>query len=98
MRPLVFWVLAASVVAGTLMAQVEPGAGKSKTCVTCPTLESAPSNGNQTISVNVDLVLINATVSDSKGRLVTGLQKEHFQIWEDKVEQKVEYFSSEDTP
>jgi hypothetical protein len=28
----------------------------------------------------------------------TGLQQENFQIWEDKVEQKVEHFSSEDTP
>jgi len=53
---------------------------------------------NQTIKVDVDLVLVNATVSDSKGRMVTGLEQENFRIWEDKVEQKVEYFSSEDTP
>ena len=30
--------------------------------------------------------------------MVTGLQQDNFRIWEDKVEQKVEYFSSEDTP
>ena len=98
MRQLVFWVLGASVMAGTLIAQGEPGAGKSNTCVICQALESPPNNGHQTISVNVDLVLINATVSDSKGRLVMGLQKEDFRIWEDKVEQKVEYFSNEDIP
>jgi Ca-activated chloride channel family protein len=60
---------------------------------------ASPSNDrDQTISVDVDLVLVNAAVSDSKGRMVTGLQQDNFRIWEDKVEQKVEYFSSEDTP
>jgi Ca-activated chloride channel family protein len=60
---------------------------------------ASPSNDrDQTIRVDVDLVLVNAAVSDSKGRMVTGLQQENFRIWEDKVEQKVEYFSSEDTP
>jgi Ca-activated chloride channel family protein len=60
---------------------------------------ASPSNDrDQTIRVDVDLVLVNAAVSDSKGRMVTGLQQDNFRIWEDKVEQKVEYFSSEDTP
>jgi len=53
---------------------------------------------NPTIKIDVDLVLVNATVSDSKGRMVMGLQQENFRIWEDKVQQKMEYFSSEDTP
>src|SRR6266481_10049471 len=60
--------------------------------------ERVTKDRNQTIKVDVDLVLVNATVSDSKGRLVTGLRQENFRIWEDKVEQKVEYFSSEDSP
>ena len=30
--------------------------------------------------------------------MVSGLEQENFRIWEDKVEQKVEYFSSKDTP
>src|SRR5215510_11201529 len=52
----------------------------------------------QTLRVDVDRVLVNVTVSDSLGRMDTGLQQENFQVWEDKVEQKVEYFSNEDTP
>ena len=60
--------------------------------------DPASSKKSQTLKVDVDLVLVNATVSDSLGHMVTGLQKENFQLWEDKVEQKVEYFSSEDTP
>jgi Ca-activated chloride channel homolog len=60
--------------------------------------EPVTKDRNQTIKVDVDLVLVNATVSDSKGRMVTGLQQDNFRIWEDKVEQKVEYLSSEDSP
>ena len=52
----------------------------------------------QTLKVDVDLVLVNATVSDSQGRMVTDLGREHFQLWEDKVEQRIEYFSAQDIP
>jgi Ca-activated chloride channel family protein len=50
------------------------------------------------LKVDVDLVLVNATVTDAEGRYVVGLEKENFQIWEDKVAQQVEYFSTEDDP
>ena len=50
----------------------------------------------QTLKVDVELVLVNATVTDSLNRYVSGLEGTHFQIWEDKVEQKIEYFSAED--
>jgi Ca-activated chloride channel family protein len=52
----------------------------------------------QTLKVDVDLVLVNATVTDPLNRYVSGLEQEHFQVWEDKIEQKIEYFSSEDVP
>jgi Ca-activated chloride channel family protein len=51
-----------------------------------------------TLKIDVDLVLVNATVSDNLNRYVSGLESEHFQIWEDKLEQKIEYFSAEDVP
>ena len=53
---------------------------------------------NQTLKIDVDLVLINATVTDPQNRYVTGLEGEHFQIFEDRVEQDTEYFSAEDVP
>jgi len=53
---------------------------------------------NQTLKVDVPVVLVNATVSDLKGRLVAGLDRQHFRLWEDEVEQSVEYFSLEDMP
>jgi Ca-activated chloride channel family protein len=52
----------------------------------------------QTLKVDVPVVLVNATVSDLKGRLVAGLERQHFRLWENDVEQQLEYFSLEDMP
>src|SRR5215471_20017528 len=59
---------------------------------------SADKKQNQTLKVDVDLVLVNATVTDPLNRYVSGLESKHFQIWEDKIEQKLEYFNAEDVP
>ena len=48
--------------------------------------------------LDVELALVNTTVTDPYGRLVTGLEKENFRIYEDGVEQEVATFSSEDVP
>jgi Ca-activated chloride channel homolog len=48
--------------------------------------------------VNPDLVVIPVTVTDGQGRVVDGLQKEHFALYEDKVEQEITHFASEDAP
>ncbi len=50
------------------------------------------------IRVDTTLVQINVTVTDPLNRFVTGLEKEHFRLFEDKVEQKIRDFSSEDAP
>jgi len=59
---------------------------------------TASSSRSQTLSVDVDLVLLNTTVTDNKNKHVTGLSKDNFQIWEDKVEQEIQYFSTENVP
>jgi Ca-activated chloride channel family protein len=46
----------------------------------------------------VDVVLVNATVTDSQGHYMPKLDKEGFRLWEDRIEQKIEYFVSEDIP
>jgi len=52
-----------------------------------------------TLKVDVDLVLVNATVTESsRNRPVRGLDKKDFQVFEDKTEQRISYFSSEDVP
>ncbi len=50
------------------------------------------------IRINTTLVLIPVSVYDPMNRSVTGLEKEHFKVFEDKVEQEVSQFSSEDAP
>ena len=51
-----------------------------------------------TIGVNVDMVVLQATVQDHKSTLVSGLDKDDFQIYEDGVLQTIKYFSHEDIP
>ena len=50
------------------------------------------------ISVSVDLVLLNATVHDHKGRPVMDLAEKDFEVFEDGVRQPLRVFSHEDTP
>lgn len=50
------------------------------------------------IRVDTDLVLIPVTVTDPYGKFVTGLDKDNFKLTEDKVEQQVQSFSSQDAP
>jgi Ca-activated chloride channel family protein len=50
------------------------------------------------IRMNVDMVLVPITVTDPMNRLVTGLDKEDFQIFENGGQQKISSFASEDAP
>jgi len=50
------------------------------------------------IRVDSTLVLIPVTVTDPMNRFVTGLDKENFKLFEDKAEQDISQFSSEDAP
>ena len=50
------------------------------------------------LSVDVDVVLVDATVTDSQGQYVPKLERERFRLWEDRIEQKIEYFVAEDIP
>ena len=50
------------------------------------------------IRIDTNLVLIPVTVTDPLNRFVTGLDQEVFDIFEDKLKQKVVSFGSEDAP
>ena len=50
------------------------------------------------VKSKVDLVLVPVTVTDPMNRLVTGLDKENFQVYEGKEQQEVRHFSAEDAP
>jgi len=57
-----------------------------------PTLPKA------TLRTDSNLVLVPVTVCDPYNRPVTGLEKEHFKIFDDKVEQTVTHFAMDDEP
>src|SRR6201997_283273 len=50
------------------------------------------------LKVDVSLVLVPVTITDPMNRLVTGLDKENFEVYENKQEQELRTFSSEDAP
>ena len=50
------------------------------------------------IKIPTELVSLPVTVTDAYNRLVTGLDKQHFEIFEDKVKQDISFFSDDDAP
>jgi len=68
--------------------------------------EAAPDTGSASLHIhhgsfirmNVDMVLVPVTVTDPLNRLVTGLEKEDFQVYENNAEQPIVTFASEDAP
>jgi Ca-activated chloride channel homolog len=50
------------------------------------------------LKVDVNLVLVPVTITDPMNRLVTGLDKENFQLFEGSTPQDIKTFSSEDAP
>lgn len=50
------------------------------------------------LRTETDLTLVGASVTDPLGRLVTGLERENFRVFENGVEQEVLTFSSQDVP
>jgi Ca-activated chloride channel homolog len=50
------------------------------------------------LKVDVDLVLVPVTITDPMNRLVTGLEKDNFQLFEGSSAQEIRTFSSEDAP
>jgi Ca-activated chloride channel homolog len=54
--------------------------------------------GQDPIIIDTELVSLTVTVTDPNSRLVTGLDKQHFEVYEDKVKQLITFFNDEDVP
>ncbi len=48
--------------------------------------------------VGVETVFVKVSVTDPLNRYVTGLEKEHFRVFEDKVEQTISHFTQQSAP
>lgn len=84
-----------------LVALIFPGLGFPQSSVANDVKHDTPSKvikPGQPVHIDVDLALVNVTVTDPYNRLVTGLDPDNFRIFENNVEQEIQYFSSEDVP
>jgi Ca-activated chloride channel homolog len=54
--------------------------------------------GDSRVILNTDVVNVLISVTDTYGRFVTGLTKDHFDLFDDKVKQNIAHFSDEDAP
>jgi len=67
--------------------------------IASPTRSVAASrSGLRPVSVDVDLVLVPAVVTDSLNRPVTSLRKQDFTLFEGDSQQDIKYFNQEDEP
>jgi Ca-activated chloride channel homolog len=58
----------------------------------------ATSRRDARIRVDVNLVLVPATVTDPMNRLVTGLERQNFEVYDNNIGQIIKSFSTEDAP
>jgi Ca-activated chloride channel family protein len=54
--------------------------------------------GAPSLKLDTDLVSLSVTVTDQKGRAITGLKKEDFKVYENGGEQPISFFSAEERP
>lgn len=96
MRLIVVLGMAAS--AGTLFAQSRDQGPAISDLMGRSTHPAAETDHRPNIRVDRILVPVPVSVTDPLGRFVTGLEKQDFRVFEDKVEQKISQVSSEDAP
>lgn len=69
-----------------------------KTPVIPSNSDSAVTENNEPIVVNTKLITFNVSVNDVNGFAVTGLSKNDFNIFDNKIPQDIHFFSDEDVP
>ncbi len=75
-----------------IQPRVQPPAPKQ------PDIDPALRTHTKPLKVDVNLVLVPVTITDPLNRLVTGLDRENFNLFEGKDLQEIKTFSSEDAP
>ena len=71
-----------------------------------PTYRTAPASGSKdgqqqppvALSIDVDLINLDVVVTDNNNNPISGLEKQHFKVFDDNVEQTITNFSPTDAP
>jgi Ca-activated chloride channel family protein len=50
------------------------------------------------VAISTEVISVTVSITDTHGRFITGLPKDAFQVYEDKVAQEVSFFSAQDAP
>jgi Ca-activated chloride channel homolog len=66
--------------------------------VCASSLRAQDKDSDEVVKVDSSLVVLNATIKTGNGTPVSGLTRNLFSVFEDGVEQKIEFFSAESTP
>src|SRR5712691_2355031 len=104
-RRLLVLVIGVFLVAGISMAQgPKKDVGKSVPLPPGSTDQKAPSKSEDqppqapSLSIDVDLISFDVVVTDQSGNPISGLEKKHFRVFDDDVEQTVSNFSPAEAP
>jgi Ca-activated chloride channel family protein len=100
-QPVRRWASAAACAVWVLLlslALAPPAATQDQPTGPAPSPSTQKIQHGKAIKAETELTLVNVTVTDPYGRLVTGLEQNNFRIFEDGVEQEILTFSSEDVP
>jgi Ca-activated chloride channel family protein len=71
---------------------------ESSTGPAAPTPDNQKTETGRVLRTETEMTLVNVTVTDPIGRLVTGLEQNNFRIFENGAEQEIVKFTSEDVP
>jgi Ca-activated chloride channel homolog len=63
-----------------------------------PAAETSKAQTGRVLRTESDMTLVNVSVTDPIGRLVTGLERDNFQVFENGAQQEIVKFTSEDLP
>lgn len=91
------WSLALILLGVTVFGQDKPGQSEEKTPVDKKNLIRGIEE-NISLRVNTHLVSLPVIVTDRKGNLVNGLERNDFSVYDDGALQKIELFSVDDSP
>jgi Ca-activated chloride channel homolog len=76
-------------------SRLSPAQQKGGAIAPTPSLKGSE---QKTIAISTVLISLQVSVTDKKGRIVPGLNREAFTVYEDGVRQEISFFSDQDTP
>ncbi len=83
---------------GAKIGEGKTGEGKTEEIAKQTVVPASLNTHVRPLKVAVDLVLVPVTITDPMSRLVTGLEKENFELFEGSAKEEIKSFSSEDAP